>query len=178
MPLRLLTLTVLASTTASLAGPSSLSISVYESAKVAKTTEGDTTLATDPETAFATVSDYARWPAIFSDLAGVKITERGTDDARVVVAHRDGSVAKLHFHNRPTTRTLWFEQLGGDAKVWAEISFSPDTRAGTTRVHSRVHADVSGFAGMFVSSGDLLEQRQRLLRTNLTELRAYFAQRH
>jgi hypothetical protein len=172
MLLRSLMLTTLFSTTTR-AAPAT--VSVYEGAR--ETTEGDTILAIDPQTAFATLSDYARWPAIFSDMSRVKITARRGDEARVEIAHRDGTVCVLHFRNHPTTRTLWFEQLGGDAKVWAEISFSPDAEAGTTRVHSRVHANVSGFAGMFVSSGELSEQRQRLVRTNLAELKAYFARR-
>jgi hypothetical protein len=153
------------------------SVAVYESARLAETTEGDTTLATDPQTAFAAATDYAHWPMVFTDLKAVHVTEQQGVDAHVVLVHSDGNVDRLHFHNRPSAHTVWFEQVGGDAEVRGELSFFASDHAGTTRAHFRVYAAAHGLGAMFVNGDAVREQRQRLVRASLGQLQSYFTQR-
>ena len=70
---------------------------------------------------------------------------------------------------------MWFEDTGGRAEVWAEIVFLPGDRPGTSRVRSRIYADVHGIASLFVSDSKLRGLRQQRIRDDLTNLRAYFA---
>jgi hypothetical protein len=73
---------------------------------------------------------------------------------------------------------VWFEDTGGRAKVWAEIVFAPGERPGTTRVHSRLFADVHGVASIVVSSGRLRSLRQQRIASDLSHLHTYFSADH
>ncbi len=172
-PMRtLVVLAVLAgSTAAAVAGP----IRVWESQDDASITEGETTLETDPDTAYASAIDYARWPSMFPDIVRANITKQQGDDARVTLVHRDGNKDNVHFHNTPQARMLWFEDTGGRAEVWAEIIFVPGDRPGTTRVHSRLFADVHGIASVVVSGTKVRMMRQQRVASDLSNLRAYFS---
>jgi hypothetical protein len=138
-------------------------------------TEGETTLAADPDAAYRAVSDYNRWSAMFPDIRQVIVTRRSGDDARVTFVHADGSRDNVHFRNQPAARMVWFEDTGGDAEVWAEIVFLPGDRSGTTRLHSRLYADVHGFKSLFVSDRKLRRLREQRVQADLSQLRAYFA---
>jgi len=162
---------VLAGTGTVAAGP----IKVWESPDDAQITEGETTLAVDPDTAYAAAVDYARWPSMFPDIARVAITKRQGDDARVTFVHKDGNRDNVHFHNTPQARMVWFEDTGGRAEVWAEIVFVPGEHAGTTTVHSRLFADVHGLASVVVSGAKVRMLRQQRVTSDLTDLHEYFA---
>jgi hypothetical protein len=138
-------------------------------------TEGETTLAADPDTAYRAVSDYNRWSAMFPDIRQVIVTSRSGDDARVTFIHADGNRDNVHFRNQPAVRMVWFEDTGGDAEVWAEIVFLPGDVSGTTRLHSRLYADVHGFKSLFVSDRKLRRLREQRVQADLSQLRAYFA---
>lgn len=149
-------------------------ISVFESPNRSATTEGDALLATDPDTAFRVATDYARWAHIFPTVRSAVIDKRTQDAVEVTFAYRDGTSEHVRFRARPATRTITFVQLGGDADVSAEIAFAGGEVAGTTRVHSRLYADVHGVAGWFVSSSDVRARRQQQVRDDLAHLQAYF----
>lgn len=138
-------------------------------------TQGETTLDADPDVAFQTAVDYARWAVIFPDIRRVIITSQNGNDARVTFIHPDGNRDNVHFRNQPAARMLWFEDTGGRAEVWAEILFLPGDRPGTTRVRSRLYADVHGFASLFVSDRKIRTLREQRVRSDLAQLRAYFA---
>jgi hypothetical protein len=138
-------------------------------------TEGETTLAADPDAAYRVVSDYNRWAVMFPDIRQVIVTSRSGDDARVTFVHADGSRDNVHFRNQPAARMVWFEDTGGDAEVWAEIVFLPGDRSGTTHLHSRLYADVHGFKSLFVSDRKLRRLREQRIQSDLSQLRAYFA---
>jgi len=104
----------------------------------------------------------------------VLVTQRQGVDARVTLVHAAGNRDNVHFRNRPAARTVWFEDTGGRAEVWAEITFAPGTRPGTSVVRSRIYADVHGVASLFVSDSKLRHLRQERIRNDLTQLRAYF----
>lgn len=156
---------------AAAAGP----IRVYQSPTNAAITEGETTLDVDADTAYAAATDYTRWTQMFPDIAGVSITRRAGDDARVTFVHRDGNKDNVHFHNTPQAGLVWFEDTGGRATVWAEIVFIPGDRPGTTRVHTRLYADVHGLASIVVSDRQVRTMRERRVASDLANLRAYFA---
>ncbi len=148
-------------------------VAVYESRDRA-VTEGDATLATDPDTSYVAATDFSRWAQIFPDVREAIVTERAGNDAHVTVVHSDGHRDRLHFRNRPAARTIWFEQIGGRADVWAEIAFNADDQPNTTRVHSRLYADVHGLAAALVSASDVRAAREQQVRDDLRQLQAYF----
>jgi hypothetical protein len=163
--------------TAGSVGAAPSSIRVWESTENAQITEGETTLDVDPDTAYATAIDYTRWTTIFPDIVRVDVTKRQGDDARVTFVHKDGNRDNVHFHNTPQARMVWFEDTGGRAEVWAEIVFVPGEHAGTTRVRSRLFADVHGLASVVVSGTKVRTLRQQRIASDLSNLRAYFAKR-
>jgi hypothetical protein len=149
-------------------------VHVYESHDDSAITEGDTTLVADPDLAYAAAADYARWSTMFPDIQEVKITRQRGDEAWVTFVHSDGNRDNVHFRNQPAARMVWFEDTGGRAEVWAEIVFIPGDRRGTTRLHTRLFADVHGFASLFVTDGKVRGMRQRRVRDYLVDLRGYF----
>ncbi len=148
---------------------------VYESKDDHSITEGETVIEVDPDVAYETAVDYAKWPAIVPDIKHVIVTKQKGDDARVTFVHADGNKDNVHFHNTPMARMVWFEDTGGKAEVWAEIVFVPGDKAGTTRVHSRVYANVHGVTGLFVSSDRVKNLRTQRVRSDLQDLRSYFS---
>lgn len=153
------------------------SVRVFES-KQHCVTEGDAILATDPETAYRTVTDYQRWLTMFRNVrSAILLHQASATEAKVRFVHDDGSHDDLHFKNRPATRTMWFEQLGGDAEVKAEIAFYPGAAPGTCLVHTKFYADVKGMKSWFVDDDDIAKKRQQQVRDDLTQLQAYFARK-
>jgi hypothetical protein len=150
---------------------------VHESRTEPSVTEGETLLAVDPDTAYAAMTDYAQWTGVFPDLRQVIVTRHSGDDARITFVHRDGNRDNLHFHNQPAARMVWFEDTGGRAEVWAEIVFLSGDRPGTTRVRSRLYADVHGLASLVVTDERLRALREQRIRADLLHLRDYFARR-
>lgn len=150
-------------------------VRIYQSADDDAVTEGETTLATEPDAAYRLLTDYAQWSAIFPDIRRVIVTSQNGAEARVTFIHPDGNRDNLHFRNQPAARMVWFEDTGGRAEVWAEIMFLPGDHPGMTRVHSRLYADVHGFASLFVSDRKIRRLREQRIRDELTQLHAYFA---
>ena len=169
---------VVACASASVAPPraqASPDVRVYQNPDDTAITEGDTVLTTDPDTAYRTAIDYMRWPTMFPDIKKVIITSQQGGHDRVTFIKADGNRDNVHFNNRPAQRTVWFEDTGGRAEVWVEITFQPGDQPGTTRVHSRLFADVHGWASLFVSDGKIRSMREQRVRDDLTHLRAFFA---
>src|ERR1044071_4099725 len=115
-------------------------VRVFQNPDQSEITEGETVLATDPDTAYRVLTDYARWPTMFPDIKRVIITSQQGGHDRVPFIHTEGNRDNVHFHNRPEARLVWFEDTGGRAEVWFEILFMPGMQPGTTRVHSRLYA--------------------------------------
>ncbi|HSN29667.1 MAG TPA: hypothetical protein VLT45_25445 [Kofleriaceae bacterium] len=160
-----------------MAASAAAEVSVYESRDDKSITEGDTIINVDPDVAYTTALDYAKWTAIFPDIKQVIVTKRQGDEARVTFVHVDGNRDNVHFRNTPQARMIWFEDTGGRAEVWAEIVFVPGTQAGTTRVHSRVYANVHGVAGWFVGDDTVKSLRAKRVRHDLHDLQTYFTKK-
>ena len=149
-------------------------VKVFQSPSNEAITEGETVLAISPEVAYAELANYAHWPQIFPDIFTVTITAQSGDDARVTFVGPEDHHDNVHFHNRSAANTIWFEDTGGSATVWAEIAFLPGPRPGTTRVHSRLYADVGGIAGWFVSDNRVRKMREQRVYDDLFDLHARF----
>ena len=167
-------LALAATTTVAVASPLP-EVRVFPSRQHGAITEGEVTLAVDPDAAYREVTDYARWSAMFPDIRRVIVTSRSSGDDRVTFVHADGNRDNIHFRNQPAARMVWFEDTGGCAEVWAEIVFLAGERPGTTRIRSRLYADVHGFASLFVSDGKLRSIREQRVHDDLSNLRTYFA---
>lgn len=141
----------------------------------ATTTEGDTTVDGDPAAVFAVVADFAKWIEIFPDVAKVIVTDRKGTDAHVTLVAPDGHRDNLKFHTTPQARMVFFEDTGGRAEVWAEIVFVAGELPGTTRVHSKLFAEVKGVASLVVADSDVRRMRQAKVESQLVHLRRYFS---
>jgi hypothetical protein len=150
-------------------------VRVYESPSDPSITEGETLLDIDPDTAYATMSDVPRWPQIFPKVLRVEVTRRDGDDARITLIGPGDHHDNLHFHNRPAARTVWFEDTGGSAEVWAETAFLPGDAPATTRVHTRLFADVHGLASLLAPGDAVRAMRQDRVATDLVNLHDFFA---
>src|SRR5262249_28940093 len=150
-------------------------VRVFPSASNSAITEGETMLAADPDAVYRAVIDYPRWTIIFPDIRQVIITSQAVGHVRETFEHTDSHGDNVHLDNVPTARMVWFEDTGGRAEVWVEILFLPGERPGTTRVRSRLFADVHGWASLFVSDSKVRSMREQRVRDDLTHLRAYFA---
>lgn len=153
-------------------GPTS-GVQIYEAG--GSTTEGDTTLAVEPDAAFRAACDFSRWKEMFPDIADVVVKQPG-EDALITLVHRDGNVDNLHV--RAGNRVVWFEDTGGRARVWVELAFEPGRAPHTTHVHSRLHAEVKGVASWFVSEGKVRVLRENTLEKDLASIHAYFSRPH
>lgn len=150
-------------------------VRVYQSADDPSTTEGDTIVDGDPATIYAIVLDYSRWTQVFPDVAKVIVTAQHGVDAKVTLVKPDGNRDNLVFHNQPQARLLYFEDTGNKhATVWGEIVFAPGDQPGTTRVHTRLHADVHGIATLVVRADDVRKMREQKLERDLVHIRRYF----
>ena len=151
-------------------------VHVYESKRDA-ITEGDAVLHCDPDSAYRAATDYGRWREIFRGVRAAMVKAQHGAEAHVTFLHDDGTRDVLHFKNQPATRTVWFEQLGGDAEVWCQIAFQPGQQPGTTRVHTWFYADVHGAKSWFVSDDEIRKLRQQQVRDDLSQLVTYFSRR-
>ncbi len=148
-------------------------VDVYEST-AAHISEGDATIAAPPATVYAEVADFNRWPSIFTDVATTVITKLDGDDARVTFIKLDGNRDNLHFHNRPGEQTIWFEDTGGSAVVWAEIVLAPGPATGTTHAHARIFAELHGLTSLVVAGSKVRQMRQQRLADTLHDLQVHF----
>ncbi len=152
-------------------------MSVYQSAEDHAVTEGDLVIDGDPGELYNHVLDYSRWTDIFPDVAKVVVTQKEGVDARVTLIAPDGHRDNLHFHNQPAARMVWFEDTGGRATVWAEIMFVPGPSSGTTRIHTRLFAQVNGLVSLVVPDGNVRKMRETRIQRQLVHMREYFAHR-
>ena len=150
-------------------------VHVYATPGNSAMTEGETTVDGDPAAIYAVVVDYSRWTEVFPDVAKVVITQQHGVDARVTLVKPDGNKDNLKFHATPQARMLYFEDTGNaHAEVWGEIVCAPGDQPGTTRVHTRLYADVKGIASIIVSGDSVRAQREQKIERDLVSIRSYF----
>jgi len=141
----------------------------------AHVTNGRVVLAAEPNDAYALLHDYANWPAVFPDVLRVSVTSQQGEDARVTMIGPNDHHDNLHFHNRPESRTIWFEDTGGVAQVELEITLEPGPKPGTTLARGRIYADVHGPASLVVSDAKIRNMSTAKLVSDLGAMRTYFA---
>ncbi len=169
---------VLACMLASAAAQAAPGVRVYPSAHDSHPTEGETIVDGDPASIYAVVLDYPRWTEVFPDVAKVIVTAKRGVDAKVTLVKPDGNRDNLVFHNQPQARMVYFEDTGNShATVWGEIVIAPGETPGTSRVHTRLHADVHGIATLVGHDDDVRRMREQRVERNLAHVRAYFQRR-
>jgi hypothetical protein len=151
-------------------------VTVYQSRNDPSITEGDTVVPGEPAGIYAIVEDYARWVDVFPDVAKVIVTWRHGSDARVTLVKPDGNRDNLAFHITPQARMLYFQDTGNaHAEVWGEIVCAPGDQAGTTRIHTRLYADVHGIASLVVADRDVRKMREQRVERDLSHILGYFS---
>jgi uncharacterized membrane protein len=137
-------------------------------------TEGEVTVPGTPAEIYAAVTDYARWPAIFSNLRTSTVKSGDAVAATVETVSTKGKRHTLVFKNDPLALVVRFEERGGRAEARAEITFRSARRAGFTVVRARLYADVHGAAGLFVRDSTIRSKREHKVMGDLSRLHAYF----
>ena len=150
-------------------------VTVYQSPTNPAITEGETVVDGDPASIYQVVLDYPRWVEVFPDIAKVIVKSQHGVEALVTLVHPDGNRDNLRFKNQPAARMVYFEDTGNKhAEVWGEIVFVPGDQPGTTRVHTRLYADVHGLATLVVSDRDVRRMRDTKIARDLEHVRMYF----
>jgi hypothetical protein len=129
-----------------------------------------------PAQVYALVTDYARWPAVFTDIESVAVERGGPRDGRVrfrsrALEHR----VTVQFDNTPD-RAIKFAGVAGPPGGRANGSYILEPIAGgRTRVTARLYMHVVGVPGIFVGEGKVRRMRQAKLRADMTDVVKRFA---
>lgn len=125
---------------------------------------------------YALVTDYARWPTVFSDVSNVKVKSGGREDAVVRFTSRAfGRTVAVQFDNI-AGRVIRFRGVEGPpgGKARGEYVLSPIDDGKRTRVSARLYMDVDGVARLFVRSREVQAMRQAKLSADLNDTLAWF----
>jgi carbon monoxide dehydrogenase subunit G len=136
------------------------------------TSEGEVWLAIDADAAYATLTDVARWPAIFPKVRSATVVSASPTAPVVALVSRKGKRRTLRFANEPRTRTVRFTERT-QADVTATLVFIPASD-GRTRVRATLSADVTGIKGLFVREKTIRAKRESRLADYLDDLERYF----
>ncbi len=123
------------------------------------------------------VTDYARWPTVFSDIRSVRVESGGPRDARVRFSSRvlDRSVT-VKFDN-VEDRLIRFRGVKGPpgGKAGGSYELIPIDGGARTTIRARLYMDVTGVASLFVSGREVRRLRQAKLRADAADLGRMFA---
>ncbi|MGE5185332.1 MAG: SRPBCC family protein [Acidobacteriota bacterium] len=142
-------------------------------------TEGVVTVDAPPAEVYALVTDYARWPAILSDVSSVKVERGGPRDARVAFHSRAiGSDVTVVFDNVPD-REIRFTGVEGPpgGRAHGDYRLEPIDGGRHTRVTADLYLDVVGVPGWFVSDSYIRNKRRSKLAHDLADVANHFARR-
>ena len=125
-----------------------------------------------PAQIYALVTDYAQWPAIFSDDRDVTIECGGRRDARVrfhslVLEH----AVTVQFDNVPD-RAIEFEGVAGPpgGRAGGTYVLEPVDGGRHTHVVASLYLDVVGLPALFVRDSKIAALRQAKLRVDLGDV--------
>ncbi len=136
-----------------------------------RTTRGTLTIDAPPAAVYQLVTDYARWPAVLSDVASVRIESGDRARAHVRFHSRvSDDTGMLVFDNIPD-RLIRFrgEQTTGLYRL------TPIDGGTRTQVTADLHVEVGGIAGWFVSDAKLRSLRRKKLQIDLDDVARWFA---
>lgn len=128
-----------------------------------------------PAAIYRVVTDYARWPSLFSDVTRVTVLSGGPANATIEFESQtlDREVT-VQFENGP--ENVRFHLVSGPPGVKSRGDFvvEPGPDASTTRVRGTLFMDASFPASLIVSDKKLVWMRQTKLRRDLEDLRKRF----
>lgn len=130
-----------------------------------------------PAAVYALVTDYANWPAVFSDITKVSVESGGRDDARVRFRSRAlGHTVTVVFANTPD-RKVSFRGVEGPpgGKAHGEYTFEPIDGGLRTRVTAELYMDVKGAPSWFVGDKKIRDMRRTKLSADFNDVAKYFA---
>lgn len=140
------------------------------------TTETTVIVDAPSDEVYALVTDYARWPGVFSDVLSVKVLRGGREDAVVRMKSRAfGRTVTVQFENL-AGRVIRFRGIEGPpgGKARGEYVLIPIDDGKRTRVEARLYMDVGGPARLFVSKREVTVMRQAKLSADLNDVLAWF----
>lgn len=143
------------------------------------TTEATVTVDATPSEIYAMVTDYARWPAILSDVRSVKVESGTPDNARVRFRSNIlGYEVTLQFDNE-RDRAIRFRGIKGPPGGRASGTYvlEPIDGGRRTRVTATLYLDVVGIPSLFAGGAKLRGMREAKLRADMTDVSRVLEQR-
>lgn len=139
-------------------------------------TEGQVVVHAPPAAVYATLTDYRRWPQLFSDVSQVR--DVSGKEATALVRFTSRLLAHEHtlrFDNQ-SPRTLRFYLTDGHmgTKLSGDFRLLPADNGHATHVRMRLLLKTSGVFGWFVRDDSLRQKRQRKIQADLIDLKRYF----
>jgi ribosome-associated toxin RatA of RatAB toxin-antitoxin module len=135
-------------------------------------TEATITVDASPSQVYALVTDYARWPALLSDVRSVTVERGPRDHARVrfsskILAHE----VTVQFDNVPD-RLIRFVGVEGPPGGRARGTYvlEPVDGGRRTRVTASLYLEVVGAPSLFVRDAKVRTMREAKLRADLTDV--------
>jgi hypothetical protein len=134
-------------------------------------TEATVIVDAPPEKIYALVTNYAHWPAIFSDVLSSTVESGDREHARVRFRSQilDNEVT-VQFDNVPN-RLIRFKGVEGPpgGRSSGTYVLEPLDGGKRTRVVASLYLDVVGLPGAFVRGSKITAMRQNKLRTDMTD---------
>lgn len=132
-----------------------------------------------PSEVYALVTNYANWPAVFSDITKVNVESGGREDARVRFRSRAlGHTVTVVFANAPG-RAVSFRGVEGPpgGRAHGDYTFEPLDGGTRTAVTAKLYMDVKGAPSWFVSDSKIRDMRRTKLRADFEDVARHFAGR-
>lgn len=141
--------------------------------------EARITVEASPSEVYGVMTDYARWPQIFSDVRSVAIERGGRDDARVRFRSRLLRYeVTVQFHNEPGHR-IAFEGVtgppGGRASGWYVLAAIDGGHR--TEVHASLHLELVGVPRLLIGEARVRAVREAKLAIDLADAARAFVTR-
>lgn len=136
----------------------------------AATTQGTALVDAPPAVVYATITAYAEWRLLFSDVDTVQVKSGGGRDATVQFRSRAmGHSVTVRFDNEEG-RVIRFRLSDGPPGARARGEYVLEPSGTGTLVRATLYMDVKGMAGWFVSDGRVTRMRDEKLSSDLRDL--------
>ena len=122
---------------------------------------------------YAALTDYARWPEIFPDVASAHVTAGTRDRPVVEVRDHGGKRHVLRFENDARRLTIRFREQASRARVSVVLVLARSTQPGWSKLSARLKARVTGLARLFAGEGRVRRERESRLRRDLGHVRDF-----
>ncbi|HEY3358077.1 MAG TPA: SRPBCC family protein [Polyangia bacterium] len=139
-------------------------------------TEGEVEVHARPSTVYRALTEYAKWPALFSDIAWSAVKSGGRENAVIQFkSHTFPKPQHVRFRNTHN-RLVRYELIDGPSgvKVQWETAIEPNADRGTTKIRIRLTVVVGGIYGWIVTKEKVRKYRESKMTKDVRDLAKHF----